>query len=338
MTEKENLMRSIRGEEPAWLPTFTWGKMPGSTEDPPSAKLGPSFLFKHRDGPEGVDYWGVKHVANAETNYASLPEPNNFILKDITKWRDVIKRPDISGINWEEMARKDLEKAGLNPDRTAIVYHTHVGYFQTLMSFMGFTEGLCAMYEEPEEVKALFEFLSDFYVEVAEKSIDYYKPEFIGVTDDTATKLNPFISPEMFEELLMPSYRKHANVGLRRGLPAEMHNCGRCEDFIDYWFELGVVAWDPAQTTNDLKGIKEKYGDRLTLIGCWEPLGDLMKDDCPEDVFKQSVIDTIDTFAPGGRYCWSGNVLALPGDEAANRKNRWIKEVVDTYGREFYKK
>ena len=42
----------------------------------------------------------------------------------------------------------------------------HAGYFQNLMAFMGFTEGLLAMYEEPEEVYALFDYICSFYCEV----------------------------------------------------------------------------------------------------------------------------------------------------------------------------
>jgi uroporphyrinogen-III decarboxylase len=106
----------------------------------------------------------------------------------------------------------------------------HVGYFQNLMAFVGFENGLCAMNEEPEECLALFDFLADFYCEVADKSFDYYKPEFMGLTDDTATELNPFTSIDMFEELLMPAYRKQCAVSIKRGLPTEIHNCSRCED------------------------------------------------------------------------------------------------------------
>jgi hypothetical protein len=61
------------------------------------------------------------------------------------------------------MARKHLEKL-IYPDETAIVYHMHVGNFQNLMAFMGFENGLCAMYEEPEECLALFDFWQTFTV------------------------------------------------------------------------------------------------------------------------------------------------------------------------------
>lgn len=333
LTKKANLMKCIRGEVPDYLPNFTWGRKPGDIKELPSAKLGPSILFKHREGERGVDVWGVPHVAN---NGASLPEPGKHILEDIRQWRDVIKKPDLSHIDWEAMAKKDLEKAGINPDETAIVFHMHVGYFQNLMAFMGFENGLCAMYEEPEEVMALFDMLSDFYCEIAEKSIDFYEAEFMGLTDDTATELNPFVSIDMYEALLMPAYRKQCNVGIKRGLPTELHNCGRCEDQIPFWAELNIHAWDPAQTMNNLRGVKAKYGNKLVLVGAWEGR-DYIDPNITEEKFKQSIIDTIDIFAPGGGFCWGGGLLALPGDELNAKKNKWIDEVISTYGKDFYK-
>ncbi len=96
-------------------------------------------------------------------------EPGKIILKDIRQWRDVIKKPDLSHVDWEAMAKKDLKKACIYPEETAIVFHMHVGYFQNLMAFMGFENGLCAMYEEPEGVLALLDMLSDFYCEMLKK-------------------------------------------------------------------------------------------------------------------------------------------------------------------------
>ena len=333
LSAKDNLMKCIQGEIPEYLPTFTWGKRPGDTKSPPSAKVGPSVLFRHREGERGIDLWGVPHVAN---NGASVPEPGKHVLEDIRQWRDIIKKPDLSHIDWEAMAKKDLENAWINPEETAIVYHLHVGYFQNLMAFMGFVNGLCAMYEEPEEVLALFDMLSDFYCEVAEKSIDYYKPELMGLTDDTATELNPFISNDLFETLLMPAYRKQCAVGIKRGLLTEIHNCGRCEDQIPFWEELNVRVWDPAQVKNDLTGIKAKYGNRLVMVGCWDSR-EFLDDGATEDEIKNSVKETIDKYAPGGGFCWGGGFLALPGDEKSAQKNKWIEEVISTYGKNFYK-
>ena len=335
MTEKENFMKLMRGECPEWIPTYTFGKILGDPNVPATAKIGPGLLFDFRKDPNGTDYWGVRYVSNEEGNFASIPKPNDFILDDITKWRDVIHAPSLEGIDWEAMAKRDIENSGINPEETAVIFHLHVGYFQNLMAFMGFTEGLCAMYEEPEEVKALFEYMSDFYVDVAERCIDYYHPDIFSVTDDTATKQNPFVSVDMYRELLKPFYIKQANVAMKRGIPIEMHNCGRCEDFIEDWFDFGVSAWNPAQPSNNLTAIKEKYGNSLALCGCWDAYGELADPNCSEEVFKDSIIKTIDAYAPGGGFAWGNNVLGF--DEAAKRKNRWISEVMDTYGRTFYR-
>jgi hypothetical protein len=56
-----------------------------------------------------------------------------------------------------------------------------------------------ALFEEPEECQALLEYVCDFYCDVIEKCIDYYKPDVYTMMDDTAAWANPFISMNMFK-------------------------------------------------------------------------------------------------------------------------------------------
>ena len=39
MTEKENFMKLMRGECPEWIPTYTFGKIPGDPHVPATAKI-----------------------------------------------------------------------------------------------------------------------------------------------------------------------------------------------------------------------------------------------------------------------------------------------------------
>lgn len=338
MTEKENFMMLLRGEQPEWVPRYTFSIDPCG-KPVPTLMIMPAFLsaFITTPGPS-KDFWGVTHVPVPEAGNAKIPEPNNFILKDIRKWRDVIKAPDISGIDWESMAKKDLEHLGIDRNETLLCFGMHVGYFQSLMAFMGFSEGLCAMYEEPEEVKALMEYLCNFYMDIGSQCIDYYKPDVVGICDDTAAWRNPFISPEMYRELIKPFAARQASQGTERGLPIEMHDCGRCEDFIDDWRDFGVVSWNPAQTSNDLLAVKKKYGNKLVICGGWDIVGALSNPDVTEETVKESVYMAIDTYAPGGGYAFCGGFLGPVDDEKTKRKNKWLQEAVDTYGRTFYKK
>ncbi len=338
LTEKENFQMLLRGEQPEWVPRYTFFPEPGGKQGP-TAFIMPSFLSESLFSPGTVkDIWGVTYVPVPEAGNAKIPEPDNFILRDIRNWRDVIKAPDLSGVDWEAMAKKDLERLGVNRDETLLIFGLHVGYFQNLMAFMGFTEGLCAMHEEPEEVMALMEYLCDFYVEVGKNYIPHCRPDIVNVTDDTAAWKNPFISPEMYRALIKPYHARQAALGTDLGLPIEMHDCGRCEDFIDDWRDFGVVMWNPAQISNDLLAIKEKYGNSLVICGGWDIVGKLADPDVDEETVRASVRQAIDTYAPGGGYAFCGGYLGAVGDEKTMMKNKWLADEVDSYGKTFYKK
>jgi uroporphyrinogen-III decarboxylase len=272
----------------------------------------------------------------ADAGGAKLPEPGNFILEDVRKWRDVIKAPDFSGVDWKAGLDKALEMRGIDRAVTAVSYDLEAGYFQTLVSFMGFEGALCAMYEEPDEVKALLQYISDFYYAINKECIEYLRPDMASIFDDTAHWGNLFFSADMYREFFKPHYARHAKLATDMGLKIDIHNCGRCESLIEDWFDFGVACWNPAQTCNDLVGVKEKYGGRLVICGGWDALEDLLLPDVTEAAVKQSVRSTIEKLAPGGGYIFCGGFLGPIGDEATARKNRWVAEAVEEYGAAFY--
>ncbi len=337
LTPKENWLMALSCEQPEYVPQYTFGPMPGDTKPVASHMFEPTIISEYRRNGGGKDVWGVNFVATYETGGALIPEPNNFILKDITKWRDVIKAPSLEGIDWEKMARDDIEQSGIDRTQTALEMNLHMGYFQTLMSFMGFSEGMMAMYEEPDEVKELLTYVCDFYMEVAENSIDYYKPDVIKMMDDTAAWANPFISREMYEEFLVPCHDRWAKMGRDRGLKITMHNCGKCEGIIDLLVGMGVNSWDPGQTCNDLPAIKAKYGNKLVISGGWDARDRLLEPDVTDDEIYNSVKASFDMLAPGGGFAWNGGFLGPVDDEEVKRKNKILFGFVDELCMNYYK-
>lgn len=340
MTTKENYLACLRGEQPEWVPVYGFGPRKGKEDQCATVMVEPLNLCEFRFKGGGLDPWGVNYVPSYEAGNALLPEPGNFILDDITKWRDVIKAPSLEGIDWEAMGKKMLEgvaRMGVNPEETAIALNLHVGYFQNLMAFMGFTEGLCAMMEEPEEVYALFDYMCDFYTEITRQIWPYVKPDVLCMMDDTATWRAPFISDEMFHDLVLPFHDRQAKFGRDAGVPITFHNCGKAEGFMDMLRGIGVNAWHPAQTCNDLKAVKEKYGNSLVLFGCWDARGELLNPNITEEELRQSVRDTMDAYAPGGGFCWSGSYLGALDDKEVQRKNDILYDEVYSYGAKFYK-
>ena len=336
MTERENLLRTIKGEEPAWVPRFGALQHGIDKTRPPAAANHILDLFARKPLANGksVDIFGVEYEATESAGGQELPMPNHYILEDITRWRDVIKTPALNGIDWEAAAKRSI--AHIDRQETAVVMSTHVGYFQHLMNFMGFSEGLIAMCEEPEEVHALFDYLGSFYETIACKLIDYIKPDVFNITDDTATARGPFISPNMYRELVKPYHARLAKAANEREIPINMHNCGLCQESIEDWRDFNVKMWNPAQVMNDLVGIKKKYGNDLILIGCWDSSGPAGWNGASEELVRSEVRRCIDTFAPGGGFCFWATVYGPHDDEEVKTRAMWITDEYNMYGRTFY--
>lgn len=341
LTPKENYLRLTTGEIPEHVPLFTMS-FPSFNGEIPCKIMGPSLFDETHitPAPTGrIDVWGVNYIANQATNFACIPEPNNYILEDITKWHDVIKKPEMpNDIDWEKMAKIDCERVGLNRTQEAAMGVIGLMPFQQLIAFMGFENGLMAFYEEPDCVKDLLNFMTDIYVPIIQATVDHYNPDIMYLLDDTATNNNPFMSPAMFREFLKPVYKRLTQPIVDRGIPIQFHNCGRCEDFLDDMMDIGTKIWDPAQVSNNLMGIKSKYGRRLAIAGGFNWVPPSTWPNVTEDHVKQLVRDCIDKYAPDGGFAFFGAALGQYGDKTIEQVNKWISEESFLYGRDYYLK
>ena len=333
-TPKQNFLGMARGEKPDAL-FYLGGYNPFSYgEGNPIQYL--SFapdIISHAEFFGGKDIWGVNWITakSGGTN----PEHGNYILPDISKWRDYIKAPDLSKIDWKAMAEKELEEnyaMGVSPEDTVIGLWLHDGYVAQLTNFMGFEDALVALYESPEDVFDLFTYMNEFYCKLFDTIIPYYKPDTLHLFD-TFAGASPFYSVDVYQELVLPFHMKEAEIAHKYGLPLEMHCAGKSAAFIDAMEPLGINYWIGADPINDLQEVMKKHPS-LVMSGGWKQTSDILKEDCPEEVFKQSIRDVIDLYAPTGRFAWFDNIMAGEDNaEDAAKKNQWLWEVLDTYGR-----
>jgi hypothetical protein len=350
LTPKENFKRIYEGTDlPEWVPSWSMGM---NSPSAPVVSAGAMQFMVRTDGPprpmgpptgpsEWKDLWGVPYVSNAETGYAGPPKPGDFILEDVTKWDQVVKWPrdikqEVADADWDaivEAGLKDIDRSN-----KAVMVGTGLMPFQELMGLMGFTEGLCALLEEPESVKEMLNYIADYYTPIFEKLIDCYKPEYIYQLDDTASRYAPFFSMEVYKDVFTPIYKKLSGYGVERGIPVVLHNCGKCEEQIDEFIGWGVRVWDPAQRDNDLLAIKEKYKGTLGILGGWEFTPDT-NEPITEELVRNEVRYTFDKYAPGGGYGFAGGFLGRAEDSELNMQvNSWIQDEVAAYGKDFYSK
>ncbi|MPW24400.1 veratrol--corrinoid protein metyltransferase [Alkalibaculum sp. M08DMB] len=334
LTQKENFLRVARGEMPEYVPVATLG---GPDVAPLMTMADPAIIGSFRGPGGGIDPWGVTFVTSEEINFAALPKPNDFILTDVTKWRDVLKAPDYSGFDWEAAAKADRKKYIQDPDKTAYVLSGYADIFQQFIGFMGFTEGLCAIYEEREEVEELFDYLLEHSLYITKNLLHYYKPEGYYLLDDTASKLQPFISPSVFKELLVPRYKKCLDLVREEEVPIFYHNCGRCEDLIPPMVDIGVNVWDPAQVQNDLVAIKEKFGPKLAINGGFEFNMPITWPVIDEEEVREKVRSTFKKLAHDGGFIFSGMITSLDWmDPKIQEVNGWIADEANKLSKTIY--
>ena len=328
LTPKENYLRMLRGEIPEFVPSYII----------PAGQSLHDELLTPVTAPNGPikTVYGVTYVGSKEMAWGALPKAGEILLDDITKWRDVIKNPDLSGRDWEgyyKAQTKDMDRV----NKTLSV----VGgdYFLTLISFMGFENAVCAMYEEPEEVKAMLEYVSEFYLEVMRQQIKWCKPDIYLIMDDDSAYRDPFFSVEMYREFFKPLHKKHCDLALENGMLLERHDCGRCEQFIDDWIELGIRGWSPAQISNDLKAIKQRTVGKLALCGCWDWNDPELSnpDAFTDEELVARLEDYVNTFAPGGGFTYSAMIVGNPQSPVVQSRRAIIKDFYQNHVKDYYK-
>jgi len=328
ITAKENYLMLMRGEIPEYVPANFLE---------PCAEVVRDDQLTPNNCPGGKPVktvWGVTYVGSADLMNGAMPKPGEILLDDITKWRDVIKNPDNSHRDWEGYYKTFTD----GYDRTN-KYVKCVGgdYFLTLVSFMGFEGALCAMYEEPEEVYALFDYISQHYLEVMKKQIEYVRPEVYTIMDDDAAAMSPFFSLKIYRDLVVPFQKKHADLALENGILLDRHDCGHCDIFVDEWVKMGITSWNPAQVSNDLVGIKQRYNSKLAICGAWDNTGYFGSTKCSTEELREELIRYVDTFAPGGGFAYCPGIIGDPEDPLVAERKAVVEDVYRSYARDYYK-
>ena len=336
LTPLENYKRALNGQTPEYVPsmmdTGVMFGIPMSTDEHLSLMIG--------GWPEGevhYDIFGVPYVTSEHAMGGALPQPGKFILDDICKWRDVIKKPSvIDEIDWQYCADKDLPTI----DHDTMMFQGGPsignGYFEMLCSFMGFDMGLIACMEEPEEVKDLMNFLCDMNVDITKKFLYYYKPDGWFMADDIAHDRAPFVSLEIFLDIFEPVWRRGTAPVKDAGIHASHHNCGKLDEFVPYIIDMGFDSWNPAEPQNDLVAIANKYPGQLLLCGGFAGNGIVAMPDATEEIIRAYTKQQLDLLAPTGQYAFGGFVMGPMGDPETGARLGWINDEFEKLRYSYY--
>ena len=122
---------------------------------------------------------------------------------------------------------------------------------------------------------------------------------------DWASAKGPVFSPRHFRQFVFPRLKHITDLCHRYGVPYVKHTDGNVNVLLDDMIAAGVDAFQAIEPRAgmDIARLKQKYGDRLTLIGNVDCSTVLV--DGPVEAVRAETARIVRTAAPGGGFLLS---------------------------------
>jgi uroporphyrinogen decarboxylase len=167
----------------------------------------------------------------------------------------------------------------------------------SMFESMGLEAFSMAMFEEPDLVKEVHRRFSEWTARVVQH-LNKLDIDFIWSFDDHADSKAPWVSLDMYEEFIQP-YQMIVTKEIKK--PWIFHSDGNLMPILDGLLKLGMTGLHPIQPgAMDINKIKEKYGNKVCIIGNID-LDYTLTLGTPEEV-EREVRDRIEKVGKGGGY------------------------------------
>ena len=289
--------------------------------------------------PTETKIWKTKTlgylVCDREFTHRTIPEEG-------TSW--IAERPfktleDLHEISLEPLSESEIldsfvpamEKTVKAYRKFGVVYiFCGAVIFDQLFWLLGWPLFVRALYHAKDQVRKLLDKFTFIQEVLARGWAEFDAPAYM-YGDDIAYKHGLMISPEFLREEWLPRVKKVTAPIKKKGMKALFHSDGNLWGFMDDLIEAGFEGVNPLEPIAGMEvgKVKEKYGDRLVLLGgidCSQvlPLGS------PQDVEK-AVIQAIREGAPGSGFCLGSSSEIRAGTPLINAATMF--KTVAKYGR-----
>jgi len=253
-------------------------------------------------------YFGLE-VSGRSINIDLSPIPRFFrrTLEETDKYRIMIDEGGIKKkivksktysmpqfIDWPVKTREDFEKIKVRFKPTdsrryplywsaeaveaykasrAPVFIFMQGFYANGRQLMGTVPFCSAFYKDPKLVREMMDFHADFLIETLREAVESLKSsiDYVFWHEDLAHRHGPNISPRLFQEFLLPNYKKVTSFFRRNGIDTIIIDTdGDPRLLIPLLLEGGINGLAPLEVGSaglDAVALRKEYGKRLVLIG-----------------------------------------------------------------------
>jgi uroporphyrinogen decarboxylase len=166
---------------------------------------------------------------------------------------------------------------------------------------MGFEDYAYALADQPGLVERLHSKIASIQTRTVERALEYPCVGLVWHADDMAYRTGLMVSPKVLREQIFPAYRRINDMCRQRDVLRVFHSDGDVGQLMDDIIDAGFNAFNPIEPiAMDIRALKERVGDRLSLIGNVD-LSYTLTRGTPEEV-RAEVRGLIRDLAPGGGY------------------------------------
>lgn len=300
-------MKAMYARKPLWQTTNIESKtfIPRAIPD----NIARAFVMEAVKFP--IEKVGGKDMFDLDWEYiptvgGSIVRPGKPFLSDANEWYDKLKWPDVDSWCWEECYSDN--KGYLKGDQFVQTW-LFTGWFERLISFLDFEAAILALVDEEQvdAVKDLFEKLTDLYIKIADKLLEYYPQiDCFYIHDDWGSQRETFFSPDIVAEVLVPPIKRFNDYIHSKGRYCEFHSCGQAFKQVPNMIACGFDAWG-GQPMNDTQKIYELYGDKI-LVGV---LPDPLTPDMTEEQLRAAARAFAEKFCDPKKPCLMNSNLRV---------------------------
>ena len=203
----------------------------------------------------------------------SMPEFLEFPVKDEDDFHRLIdRRMDSSDADrypedWDELARK-LD------DRDYPLGVFCGSLYGWVRYWMGFERASRTFIQNPDFIHEMMEFIADHVTEVVGIALGKLQEygielDYAHFWEDMCYNKGPLISPAMFEEFMLPRYKRITGLLKNHGIDIIfVDSDGKIDELVPLWLEGGVNCMFPVEAAHTSpKRLREKFGDRVLMMG-----------------------------------------------------------------------
>ena len=200
----------------------------------------------------------------------STPEHVDFTVKDRATWQEHA-RPHLLDVDRRRIAfEAHRESRALAADKGRFFCVRCVGPFEQMHPVCGHEHMLVGMALDPDWVRDMVQVYTDltirhFEVLFAEEGA----PDGVFCFEDMGFKQRPFMSPEMYREIIQPGHQRLFDFAHAQGCKVIVHSCGFVEPLAPGLIEAGMDCLQAMEVKAgmDMPHLAERFGEQIAFFG-----------------------------------------------------------------------